>query len=282
LQPVSSSLNPSWGITDKTLVISKTHTRLDTEDYSLWKEAGLLIDDQGFILPSNTTESGYPEEGEAMMREDLICNALVWLMSKLVNFMAAGDELSTDTMGNSCVGVPQRTLLDYWFSLRQQFQVWHDGLPITFQPSARVEPSGRQDNESMFTEVWYSIPMCGSTMQTYHMSQILLYMNKPHESTQGRSTVCARLNSYQSVLAACQKHSREIVGISLARSDEAVRIHSVQPLFTAGQCLSDARERQIVLALLRDIEADIGWATDYRVRQLVEQWQWEEQDAMVP
>jgi hypothetical protein len=223
-----------------------------------------------------------------MMGEDLICNALVWLMAKLVNFMAAGDEISTDTMGMSWAGVTQRTLLDYWCNLRKQFQVWHDGLPITFQASARVEPSRtsghrlQSDSESMFTEVWYSIPMCASTMQFYHMSQILLFMNKPHESTQGGSSVCARLNSYQSVLAACQMHSREIVGISLARSDEAVRIHSVQPLFTAGQCLSDARERQVVLKLLQDVESDIGWSTDYRVAQLTEQWRWEEQEAMAP
>jgi hypothetical protein len=222
------------------------------------------------------------------MSEDLICNALIWLMAKLVNYMAAGDSLSTNDMGMSWTGVPQRTLLDYWCSLQKQFQVWHDGLPMTFHPSARVEPSrtpgclSKSDDEFMFTEIWYSIPMCASTMQTYHLSQILLYMNKPHESTQGGSSVCARLNSYQSVLAACQKHSREIVGISLACSDEAVRIHSVQPLFTAGQCLSDARERQVVLNLLRGVESDIGWATDYRVRQLVQQWQWEEHEATIP
>jgi hypothetical protein len=224
----------------------------------------------------------FSADGAHLMSEDLICNALVWLMAKLVNFMAMGDTLSTHDMGMSWAGVPQRTLLDYWCNLQTQFQVWHEGLPVTFQPSARVEPlqdpvRGHQiDNNGMFSEVWYSIPMCASTMQTYHMGQILLFMNKPHESTQGGSTVCARLNSYQSVLAACQKHSREIVGISLACSDEAV-------LFTAGQCLSDARERQAVLNLLRDIESDIGWATDYRVRQLVQQWQWEEQEtSMVP
>lgn len=279
-----------WNIARQDMLaafINKSHTRLDTEDYSLWKEAGLLIDEQGFIISSNTGESGYLGEGESMMREDLICNALVWLMAKLVNFMAASDALSRDDIGLSWAGVPQRTLLEYWGNLRQQFEVWYDGLPIAFQPSARVESSrtpgrlSKSENESMFSEVWYSIPMCASTMQTYHMSQILLYMNKPHESTQAGSTLCARLNSYQSVLAKCQKHSREIVGISLARSDEAVRIHSVQPLFTAGQCLSDARERQAVLNQLRGIESDIGWATDYRVRQLVEQWQWKEQDAMV-
>jgi hypothetical protein len=268
-------------------VINKTNTRLDTEDLSLWKEAGLLIDKQGFIVSSNTNGSGYPAEGEAIMREDLICNTLVWLMAKLVNFMAAGDEISYDS-GVAWAGVPQKTLLDYWFSLRRHFQVWHDGLPVTFKPSAKMAPPLTQaqihsdDNDFRFTEVWYSIPMCASTMQTYHMSQILLHMNKPHESTQGRSTVVARMNSYQSVLATCQKHSREIVGISLAQSDEAVRIHSVQPLFTAGQCLSDARERQVVLHLLRDIESDIGWATDYRVRQLFEQWQGEDPEGLVP
>lgn len=274
-----------WNIARQDMLaalINKTHTRLDTDDLSLWKEAGLLIDDKGFIISSNSTESGYPEDGEHMMKEDLICNALIWLMAKLVNFMADSDEIPDDT-GMTWAGIPQRTLLDYWHHLQKQFQIWHDGLPVTFRPSARVNPTFtperllKGDNEAMFPEVWYSIPMCASTMQTYHMSQILLFMNKPHESTQGRSTVCARLNSYQSVLSACQKHSREIVGISLACSDEAVRIHSVQPLFTAGQCLSNPRERQVVVNLLRDMESDIGWATDYRVRQLVEQWQWEEQ-----
>jgi hypothetical protein len=269
-------------------LINKTHTRLDTEDYSLWREAGLAIDDQGFLISSNTSDNGYPGEGERAISEDLICNALIWLMAKLVNFMAVGDALNTDNMGMSWAEVPQRTLLDYWCNLRNQFQMWHDSLPETFQASARVQPSNtvgrllKNESESMFSEVWYSIPMCASTMQTYHMSQILLFMNKPHESTQGGSTVCARLNSYQSVLAACQRHSREIVGISLACSDDAVRIHSVQPLFTAGQCLSDARERQVVLNQLREIESDIGWATDYRVRQLSEQWHWEEQEAAVP
>jgi hypothetical protein len=138
----------------------------------------------------------------------------------------------------------------------------------------------QNENDGLFSEVWYSIPMCASTMQSYHMAQIQLLMNKPHESTQGRTTVFARLNSYQSVLAACQVHSREIVGISLARPEDSVRIHSTQPLFTAGQCLSDPRERQVVLNLLHDIESDVGWATEYRVQQLIQQWQYEEHEEM--
>jgi hypothetical protein len=246
-----------------------------------------MIDEQAYIMPSNMTACGHLEEGVAMMREGLICNALVWLMAKLANFMAVDGEISNKA-SMAWGGVSQRTLLDRWFSLRKQFQVWHEGLPVTFRPFARVAPShtsgqiSNDDNASTFTEVWYSIPMCASTMQAYHMSQILLFMNKPHESILGCDTVVTRMNYYQSVLATCQNHSREIVGISLARPDKAVRIHSVQPLFTAGQCLSHKRERRVVLHLLRDVESDIGCATDYRVRQLVKQWQREESEGLVP
>lgn len=237
----------------------------------------MLIDDQGFLLPNNLVESDYFDDAA-------ICNSLTWLMLKLVNFMATADGVPAD-VGMGWAGIPQSTLLDYWSVLRTQFQTWHDSLPATFKPCSRMEPTLapgqllRRENEALFPEVWYNIPMCATTMQSYHMSQILLFMNKPHESTQGRSTVCARLNSYQSVLAACQKHSREIVGISLAQSDEVVRVYSVQALFTAGQCLGGAQERQVVLDLLRDIETDTGYATEYRARQLTEQWQWEAQQA---
>jgi hypothetical protein len=145
----------------------------------------LLIDDQGFLVLNNVVDSGYTDDG-------IFCNALIWLMSKLINFMAAGDEVPTEMGMGFAGGIPQSTLLDYWYHLRTQFQAWHDSLPLTFKPSSRVEPTlapGRHlrgENEALFPEVWYNIPMCASTMQAYHMSQIHLFMNKPHESTQGR------------------------------------------------------------------------------------------------
>jgi hypothetical protein len=261
------------------LVINKTKTRLDTEDSSLWREFGLVLNEEGSIVPNSVTDSAFPD-CDSMMKEDLICNSLVWLMGKLVNFMAYGDHFE-EGGGSTWAGVSQRTLLDYWCTLQRQFQMWYDSLPITFKPSARVDPRPATvygEPDVLFPEIWYNIPMCASTMQYYHMSQIQLFMNKPHETTQGATNVYERLNSYQSVLDACQSHSREIVGISLGRPDDAVRIHSVQPLFTAGQCLSDLGERQVVLGLLRGIEADIGWATEYRARQLIEQWHWEDSD----
>nr|C9K7C2.1 RecName: Full=Transcription activator AMTR1; AltName: Full=AM-toxin biosynthesis regulator 1 [Alternaria alternata]BAI44746.1 Zn(II)2Cys6 transcription factor [Alternaria alternata] len=276
-----------WNIARQDMLaafINKTSTRLDTDDLTLWREAGLILDEQACIMPSNAAVYGYLEEGDAMIKEELICNTLVWLMVKLVNFMAVGSVIPSRS-GAAWDGVVHRTRFCQWFSLRKQFQVWHEGLPVTFRPSARVAPShtsgqvSNDDSASMFSEAWHSMPMCASTMQTYYMSQILLFMNKPHESTLECHTELIRMSYHQSVLAACQIHSRRIIGISLAQPDKAVRVHSVQPLFTAGQCLSDNRECQIVLRLLRDIESDTGWATDYRVQQLVEQWQRNEPDS---
>lgn len=265
-------------------VINEGQTRLDTEDWDLWRAAGLLIDDQGFVIPSNK-ESSYPEL-QMSMREDMISNALIWLMSKIVNFIATGDSIDNvypqDRGSPTAVfGINQMTLLERWHELANELEVWYRGLPDTFKPCARLstitDGSLPQDSpRTVFPEIWYSIPMCGSTMQSYHFTRILLLTNKPHESTTKRTTVSNRLHSYRSIEMEVRHHSHEICGIALGRPEGSVRIHQVQPLFIAGQCLTETKERKVILDLLRDIEIDLGWATDYRVKQLVKDWNWHE------
>ena len=271
--------------------INGCQTRLNTEDVQLWREAGLLLDANGFVLPSNTGANGFPN-GDNEMKEDMISNALVWLMSKLVNYLAAGDDLLPTPAGyhpdpipsaasmHSVIGVNQKTLLDRWDDLRNEIEIWHRGLPVTFLPCAVIEipqhlsRGSTFSQESLFPEIWYSIPMCASTMQSYHMASILLLMNKPHESTIRRTTVSDRLKSYQSIPAEVKHHSSKIIGIALGRSDGSVRVHSTQPLFVAGEILTEPSERRVVLRLLRGIESDLGWATKYRVQHLLKEWGW--------
>ena len=45
-----------------------------------------------------------------------------------------------------------------------------------------------------------------------------------------------------------------------------------QPLYVAGQCLTHHRERKVIIDLLRGIEVELGWATQYRVQQLEKEW----------
>lgn len=260
-------------------VINEGHTRLNTDDLLLWTEAGLQLDSIGFVRPSNTSASGYPE-GDDVMKEDLISNALIWILSKIVNFISAGDNVHMDN-DTSPLGVSQQVLLERWYRLEAELDAWYTGLPDTFHPCARITPSelphykpGEDDDAATFPEVWHCIPMCSSTMQHYHMARILLLINKPHNSTHRRSTIATRLNSYRSIESEIRFHSREILGISMARPDGSVRIHALQPLFVSGQCLMEARERRLIVRLLRDIESDLGWATEYRVKQLLRDWGW--------
>ena len=258
--------------------INECQTRLDTEDARLWREAGLLLDENNLVVASNSTDSGIPEED--LMREDMIANALIWLSSKLVNFISAGESFTplsaadshagrSPTHNSADIGVSQQTLLERWHRLKNELDVWFNGVPETFMPTARITTT---HYGTSFVEVWHSVPMCAATVLSWHMTQILLLINKPHETTARRSTVAERLHSYRTIEADIKFHSREICGICLARPEASVRIHSLQPLFVAGQCLTGASDRRVIIDLLKGIESDLGWATDYRVQQLLREW----------
>jgi len=272
--------------------ITNASTRLDTSDLPMWRSAGLKMTEVGFLCPSNPLHPKYASE--SAMADDMISNALIWLLMKLVNFIAAGDDLP-DTISPLGLGIRQQKLLEYWNGLDEQLSIWYEGLPETFHATAvRSADTGRTMEEK-----WFPRPMCASTMQSYHFARIQLLHNKPHLSTASPFTarqserrphsfpgtsLAARHASYASILQQSHTHAKEIVAIALGRSDEGARIHSVQPLWTAGLVLGGSADdagavdeetegwRRSVVSQLRGIERDMGWASEYRVRSLLELW----------
>ena len=165
------------------------------------------------------------------MKEDMIANALIWLASRLCNYIAAGECFNPPPAGDRTesprgaepgdIGTSQKKLLEKWTSIQRQFDVWYRGLPKSFKPSARIKSnlsrpfsnvrsSDPHNNDCPFDEIWYSRPMCGATMQHYHMAQILLLINKPHETTARRTTIGHRFNSYQEITEVIVHHCYEI------------------------------------------------------------------------
>ncbi|CZT07796.1 related to regulatory protein for the arginine catabolic pathway [Rhynchosporium agropyri] len=148
--------------------INECQTRLNTSDISIWKAAGLQLDDEGFVLPSNTEDSHFPER-QAVMREDMISNALIWLMSKIINFIASGDSVDhiypqDPASPSAFIGINQMVILERWKELERELEIWRDGLPETFSPCARLPPILDESlppssARTMFSEIWYSIPM---------------------------------------------------------------------------------------------------------------------------
>ncbi|KAL8721835.1 MAG: hypothetical protein Q9225_001549 [Loekoesia sp. 1 TL-2023] len=252
-----------WNFARQDLFAAFVHecrTRLDTEDVSLWRDNGLLLDENDLVVPSNAPESEFSRGN--FMREDMIGNALIWLVSKLMNLLCVDE---TAPVNN------QHSLSAKWARLNYEMEVWFNGLPETFMPSAiiPVHPHGTN-----LTEVWSSIPVCTATVMTWHMAQVLMLVNKPPDVPTRRPTVAERMKSYRNIGQEIAFHSRQILGLCLARPEASVRIHGLQPVFVAGQCLTEMTERKVVVDLLRGIETDLGWATEYRVQQLLQEWGW--------
>ncbi|KAL8939308.1 MAG: hypothetical protein Q9216_003426 [Gyalolechia sp. 2 TL-2023] len=296
-----------WNFARQDLFAAYVHdcrTRLDTEDVALWRDAGLVLDDDNLVVPSNRPDLNV--SGGDAMREDMTGNALIWLVSKLVSpiqifirvtqnrkyrsniplqmNLLCVDETSPDNTDQS------QSLSAKWTRLSYEMEVWFNGLPETFMPSAilPVHP-----HDFSLTEVWSSIPVCAATIMTWHMAQVLMLVNKPpdvllppsfpssssssmphhhHHHPPKKPTFSEKFNSYRHLGREITYHGRQILGICLARPSDGARIHALQPLFVAGQCLTDGGERRVVVDLLRAVERDLGWATEYRVRQLLREW----------
>ena len=126
-------------------------------------------------MTSDQTQSRMPGI-ENTMQEDKISNALVWLSSRLCNFIAAGEgfapipagdrseSLQEDELG--LYGKSQKSLLEKWNRFAHEFEVWFEALPATFWPTTRVKSSlhktsnnlGERDQTKSrsFQEIWYA------------------------------------------------------------------------------------------------------------------------------
>lgn len=239
---------------------------------------GLSLDDDGLVVSSILPEQSY-STNLLPMKEDMISNALVWLLSKIVNFIALSSETKDNETTDETSVSESPINASTWSRLNIEVNRWFEGLPSTFKPCARIPtdlnriPGSTHTSSNITTESWFSNSMCASTMQSYHMARILLLIHCPVELlANGKDQRRDLLTAFHNLNNELRHHAIEICSISLSRPDDATRIHSLQPLYMAGRCLVDERDREIVVDLIRNLENDLGWATKYRVDQLIKEW----------
>lgn len=249
----------------------------------MWRRMGVSLCSQGCLTVGN--HSFHPEHN--IDRIDLISNTLVWLLCRIVNFVAS----YVDDMESLEPSKSRET----WNQLKSELEIWFAALPRIFQPCSRVElsqirSSGERNGccnraKSLIQhETWYSNGMCASTMQSYYMAQIILTLYKPR-SHQTRSAVpnshtniprprksVDALSELNRISAELQTHAIEICAIAISHPEEAARVHMLQPLYLAGRCLGDPSDRATVVNLIESIEDELGWHAKYRVEALLEEW----------
>ena len=247
----------------------------------LWQNVGLVTDENGNLMPSPAT-TPLDLQNSLGIEEDMKSNELTWLLGKIANHLTAGDSIIPEDFilpreERPYIGLTQELLHERWEILMSELDKWYDCLPSTFTEAARTKAQGNSDPQhklalETFQQIWFDLPLCAATIQSYHQARILLLVNQPQQSTAIRSTVSARLRAYRHALKEALYHAREICGINLANPTDPVRINSVQALFVAGQVFQGKREQDAVLEILAGIERDLGWTTQYHVVKLVDEW----------
>ncbi|KAL7784539.1 hypothetical protein V8C37DRAFT_406286 [Trichoderma ceciliae] len=160
-----------------------------------------------------------------------------------------------------------------WSFLWDALDNWHTHLDLNFEPYSHYMLSShltlsQGPLEPVFDEILCPTQASAATISYYHFARVLLLLAKPID----KSNPLTQLKDYRGRLTDIRDHCIKICGIAAARPGPAARIHSVQPLFLAGQCLEEPRERRVVIQLLQDVEADTGWPTTNQVRRLHREW----------
>lgn len=121
-------------------MITEEQARLDVNKLQLWRDAGLELNDQGCIVPSQGRWSEYAS-GNLRIREDMVANGLIFILSKICNFIAKAKDLRNtpastypQTFGPysteaSSFDMEQTALLAEWESLHMQLKSWRSSLP---------------------------------------------------------------------------------------------------------------------------------------------------------
>ncbi|KAJ5092884.1 hypothetical protein N7456_008745 [Penicillium angulare] len=157
-----------------------------------------------------------------------------------------------------------------WTHIDKELKQWHRALPTEFISPITQELS----DPATVPETWFGSDTCAITMAFYHMARILLLVNQPRDlflATQ-KDESSDLLSSYNSLQRDLNQHSMEIIAIAYGMRGIAVQKYMVQPLYFAGRCLSDSKDRESVIGLLKCIEEDVGVFTGYRIRDLSEEW----------
>jgi hypothetical protein len=257
----------------------------------MWQRMGLDLDADGRLRDTSLLT----QNPASANRVDMISNTLIWMLGKLVNLVATcHEEMETDSAdpADTNTSSERGSFLDRWLALTHELQAWHDALPPLFRPCTRVllpqRTARRGIDRQLRTkplidhETWHSDSMCASTMQSWHMSQIMLLLYKPPSVSVRQLPWIPKtqpLNRFPDTLAdlnqmndMLQYHAVEICAIALSRPEEATRIHMLQPLYMAGRCLTDVSDRGTVVRLIDGIEDELGWHAKYRADALLAEW----------
>lgn len=196
--------------------------------------------------------STYPRSGEFQDYAKMASNIIARAMDLFASYHAAegafgfsgADPLRSEAYGKR------------WRSLFDDIQEWFATRPTEMLP---IMAMSAKECSSPFPTVLYSNAAAISGNQFAHTAAILMLQRKPRDMALGR---------VRSILW----HARQICGIALSNDHHGAWTNTVQPIWIAGRLMSHPQEHDAIVCLLKRIERETGWATQWRIDDLMEHW----------
>ena len=220
---------------------------------------GLPLNPSGTLCPESRSE-----QLPTLDQHRIHSRALIRLLCRLVNCLPALEEEQPDSTRQSRTDSVTRVETD--------INEWFASLPPSFKPdccwkSNRHQPS-QCDPELFGQEIWFSDPLTATAMMLYHAAQILILITRPPDP-RNRTNV---LMAYHALQGKLRTHAAQIFAIALSVPDDSARVRMLQPLYIAGKGLTSKSDRQYLVGMIRSIETDLGVMTEYRVKDLLQEW----------
>lgn len=233
------------------IVVSKRKTRIDTTNLALWRNMGLVIEDDGSLslLSGPNSLATAPEH----VRDKALSFFVIRLLCILMDHLAATPRQPGD-----------------FASIQEKFDDWFEMLSPSFHPDGTFFSPDPSSSSLFRNELWFSNDLCSPTMMYYHMARMLLLIHQPPGLVAAGSTDLLR--SFRGLEQKLQVHAAAVISIMSASPCDAVKLRAIQPLFVAGRCCSSVGDRKMMIGMLTDIQDKLGIATGYRVNALLEEW----------
>ncbi|KAJ5266936.1 hypothetical protein N7478_009744 [Penicillium angulare] len=220
-------------------LVLRKQCRLRPDDAIFWQRMNLPINNVGDLILDNIDEQD---------QVPIFLKALIRILGQIINH--------------------DNGSLINWTHLDRELTQWLQALSTEF-----LSPITHEFSDPV-PEIWFGSDTCAITMAFYHMAKIMLLVNQPRDlflaAQQDESTDL--LSSYNSLQRDLNQHAREIIAIANGMPGIPVQKYMIHPLYLAGRCLSDSKDRERVIRLLKSIEDNVGVFTGYRIRDLSEEW----------
>lgn len=268
---------------DHSTVISLRPTRVDTRDRQLWQANGLPFREDGRL---ESVQTILDPTLDASVKEGMVLRMLTWLLCRITNHIASKTRpnIAVQSPVSSFDGPTDRSDQSPskdWEGINHDLGLLHSATrstalldPDTSQPLS--EKDGDSSSGTFVEEAWYSSGTSAMAAMLLHAAKILLLSCMPSDMLPGMSPTQGGapdwISAYRILQQGMVAHAKAVFAIAIGTSHAVVKLHSLQPLYIAGRCLTNQRDQRRLVGLLVDLENKMGVASSYRVQDLLREW----------